>query len=184
MGRGLPRGARGARWPVWPDTAAAMCEPVCERLSLHLAQQEGHAAGEVRPGRCRSGAERRRICGEERARPGGEGGGGCLAGARSVGPGPREGAAPVAARGFQEGRRAGMVLALALVCSILVCIEGGRDSAFARAPGRAHTRLPGPTRLRGGGDDDPIKAARAGTRECASPSPGRPSYLTDIRPCC
>jgi hypothetical protein len=93
-----------------------------------------------------------------------------------AGPGDREGAVPNAG-GFEGRRRAGRIHGVALraafVCSILVCIEGGRAGVSAMATGgQARSRFAGPTRLRGGngGDDDPVKAARAGTRGCASPS--------------
>jgi hypothetical protein len=117
------------------------------------------------------GAERRCV---EGTRPGS--GGGSLAVSMCAGPGAREGTVPNAG-GFEGRRRAGRIHGVALraafVCSILVCTEGGRAGVSAMATGgQAHSRFAGPTRLRGGngGDDDPVKAARAGTRGCASPS--------------
>ena len=120
------------------------------------------------------GAQRR--CVEDpRSRPG-SGGGGSLAVSMCAGPGARDGAVPNAGR-FEGRRRAGRIHGVALraafVCSILVCIDGGRVGPSAMGTGgRAHSRFAGPTRLRGGsgGDDNPVKAARAGTRACASPS--------------
>ncbi len=114
----------------------------------------------------------RRCVEDPRSRPGS----GYLAVSLCAGPGAREGEAPNEG-GFAERRRAGRIHGVALwtsfVCSILVCIEGGRVGVSAMATGgRARSRFPGPTRLRGGsgGDDDPVKAARAGTHGCASPS--------------